>query len=333
MKHKKYFLLALSILLSLKLYCQDVSGYYMNWNSDHTQSKVKPSIKLNDDEATLINCYKVTFDNLGRLKTVEYFVNGKKSSNSNYGAHILEVNYYSSYYEEIFRNKKNERVTNKNGIWSHKYSLNEFGYWVTKENYDKEGNLVDQYGVAKFKVYRDHQNRRACEIRYNSNLDTIPDPNGFKITHFTYNQDGYISSRQNINQTGDLINGKYGYAKVVFHMDQNGQFYGEEFVDNRGKLTNSSSLGYAKIDMRDFNSYGKNKRYYFTDESGYPSKEKAMGVISYHDNMSINEVLYYDRYGNQTKDTGIRAKSKYVYDENGEFIKRLNYNFKGELIK
>ena len=116
-------------------------------------------------------------------------------------------------------------------------------------------------------------------------------------------------------------------------MDQNGQFYGEEFIDSHGDLTNSSSLGYAKIDMRDFNTYGKNKRLYFTDESGYPSKEKAMGIISYHDNMSRDEVLYYDRYGNQTKDLKVRARSKYIYDQNREYLRRENYNYKGEQIK
>ena len=333
MNYKKHFLIAISILVAIKIYSQDESGYYMDWNSDHTQRMVKPTIKLNDEESKLINCYKVTFDKDGRLKTVEYFVSGKKSSNSNFGAYLLERKYYDHYYEEFFRNKKKERVTNENGIWYYKYHLNEDGFWTKKENYNNQGELLDQYGVAIYKVYRDHQNRRLTEIRFNSKLDTIPDPNGFKITHFTYNQDGFISSRQNKNQKGALENGKYGYAKVVFHMDQNGQFYGEEFINSNGDLANSSSLGYAKVDMRDFNKYGKNKRFYFTDESGYPSKEKAMGIVTYHDNMSRNEVIYYDRYGDQTKDVNVRARSKYLYDENGEYVKRENYNFEGQLIK
>ena len=333
MNYKKHFLLAIAILVSIKIYGQDESGYYLDWNSDHTQRMVKPTIKLNDEESKLINCYKVTFDKDGRLQTVEYFVSGEKSSNSNFGAYLLERKYYDHHYEEFFRNKKKERVSNENGIWYHKYHLNEDGFWTKKENYDTQGELLNQYGVAIYKVYRDHQNRRLTEIRFNANLDTIPDPNGFKVTHFTYNQDGFISSRQNKNQKGALENGKYGYAKVVFHMDQNGQFYGEEFIDSNGDLANNSSLGYAKVDMRDFNKYGKNKRFYFTDESGYPSKEKAMGIVTYHDNMSRNEVVYYDRYGNQTRDVTVRARSKYIYDENGEYVKRENYNFEGQLIK
>lgn len=335
MNFKKCFLFVLVVLVSLNTYSysQNENGYYMSWNSDHTGRTVNPTIKLNDDEAKLINCYRVTFDKDQRLKTVEYFVSGKKSSSSNYGAHALERKYYTNYYEEIFRNKKHERIVNKNGVWLHKYLLNKAGYWTKKENYNNKGELLNQYGVAVFKVDRDSQNRRLREIRYNSNLDTIPDPNGFKVTHFTYNKDGFISSRQNRNKKGVLENGKYGYAKVIFYMDQNGQFYGEEFIDSLGNLVNSSSLGYAKVDMRDFNKYGKNKRFYFTNESGYPCKEKAMGVITYHNNMSKKEVIYYDRYGNQTKDVNVRARSKYIYDKNGEYIKRENYNCKGELIK
>ena len=333
MNFNKYLVFTLMVFLSLNIYSQDQSGYYMNWNVDHTQRIIKPTIKLNAEEAKSINCYKVTFNDDGRLKMVEYFVSGKKSDHSNYGAHILEVTYASGYYEETFRNKEKVRVLNKNGIWLHKYILNEEGYWIKKVHHDKEGNLKDQYGVAMYKVHRDDQNRRQTEIRFNSNLDTIPDPNGFKVTHFTYNKDGFITSRHNRNLRGGLENGKYGYAKVIFHMDQNGQFYGEEFVDEQGHLRNSSSLGYAKIDMRDFNKYGKNKRFYFTDESGYPSKEKAMGVITYHDNMTKDKVLYFDKYGNTTKDVKVRVTSKYIYDDNGAFIRRENYNCNGELIQ
>ena len=90
MNYKKHFLLAIAILVSIKIYGQDESGYYLDWNSDHTQRMVKPTIKLNDEESKLINCYKVTFDKDGRLQTVEYFVSGEKSSNSNFGAYLLE---------------------------------------------------------------------------------------------------------------------------------------------------------------------------------------------------------------------------------------------------
>ncbi|WP_109830666.1 hypothetical protein [Reichenbachiella versicolor] len=333
MNFEKYFLIGVLMLTSTKLFSQHDSGYYMDWNTDHTQRTIKPSIKLTEKEAQSINCYKVTFDEQGRLQRVEYFVSGKKSSNASYGAHMMEVKYFSDHKEESFRNTENKRVSNQNGIWLCKYSLNEEGYWTRKENHGKKGNLKEQYGVAVWKVYRDYQNRRLSEIRFNSSLDTIPDPNGFKVTHFTYNEDGFITSRQNRDQRGELQNGKYGYAKVVFHMNQDGQFYGEEFLDSKSKLVNSTSLGYAKIDMRDFNKYGKNRRFYFTDESGYPSKEKAMGVVTYHENMAKDEVVYYDRNGNQTKDPKVRAKSKYIYDENGEYIKRINYNYEGEVIQ
>lgn len=331
--YKQYFLLIITILIAANIYGQQQTGYYLDWNTDHTRRTVKPAIQLNKEEAKIINCYKVSFDENGRFKTAEHFVSGHKSTGGSYGAHTLEVQLYPDYYEEFFRDKKGNRVANKNGVWVRKYHLNEDGYWTKKEHFDKDGKLIEEYGVAVSKVQRDYQNRMISEIRFNVNLDTIPDVNDFKVAHFTFNKDGFITSRQNINENGLLENGKYGYAKVIFHIDQNGQFYGEEFLDKNGNLANSNSLGYAKIDMRDFNQYGKNKRFYFTDESGYPSTEKAMGVITYNANMTKDEVIYYDRYGNLTKDPTVRAKSKYFYDENGEFIRRENYNCKGELIK
>jgi len=333
MNFKKYFLTSIGILISMTIYSQKESGYYMNWNRDHTERTVKPTIKLNEKEFKFLNCYSVTFDLADKLTKVEYYTAGKKNSNADFGAHKLEVNYYSNYYEEVFRNEENQRVVNKNGIWLIKYHINEDGYWMKRAYYDKDGNLINRYGVAISKVQRDYMNRMISEIQLNSNLDTIPDVNGFKIPHFTFNQDGFMSSRQNRNENGKLENGKYGYAKVIFHLDQNGQFYGEEFIDSQDNLINSSSLGYAKVDLRDFNEYGKNKRLYYTDETGYASEHKAMGIITYNENMTRDEIVYYDRYGKMTNDVSVRAKSKFIYNENGEFVGRENYNCEGKIIE
>jgi len=333
MNFKKYFLVSIGVLISITIYSQKESGYYINWNQDHTERTVKPTIKLDIEESKIMNCYKISFNQDGKLGKVEFFVSGKKSSNSDFDAHILELNYYSNHYEEMFRNEENQRVVNKNGIWLSKYYLNDDGYWIKREHYDKNDKLINQYGVAIFKIQRDYMNRMISEIQLNSTLDTIPDVNGFKIPHFTFNQDGFMSSRQNRNENGALENGKYGYAKVVFHLDQNGQFYGEEFIDSQGNLINSSSLGYAKVDFRDFNEYGKNKRLYFTDETGYASEHKAMGIITYNKNNTRNEIVYYDRYGKMTKDVSVIAKSKFIYDENGEFVRRENYNCEGKIIE
>jgi len=85
--------------------------------------------------------------------------------------------------------------------------------------------------------------------------------------------------------------------------------------------------------MRDFNEYGKNKRLYFTDESGYASENKAMGIMSYNENMTIDEIKYYNRFGKITKDLSVRVRSKFIYNGNDEFIGRENYNRKDIILK
>jgi len=332
MNTKSIIISALSMCLSLSLFSQSESGWYMNWNRDHTERTVKPTIKLDKEESKIMNCYRVSFNEDGKLGKVEFFASGKKSPNSDFGAHILELEYHTGYYEEIYKNVEDERVANSNGVWLTKFYLNEDGYWTRMEYYDREDKLVNQYGVAVSKVQRDYMNRMISEIQLDSNFDTIPDVNDFKVPHFTFNEDGYMSSRQNRNENGQLVNGKYGYAKVVFHLDHNGLFYGEEFIDSQGNLINSH-LGYAKIDFRDFNKYGKNKRQYFTDESGYASEGKAMGVITYNENMTRDEILYYDRVGEPTEDFKGRYRIKYIYDDNGRLIKREYYNLSGELVE
>jgi len=74
MNFKKRFLTAITILVSMTVFSQEKIGYYINWNQDHTERTVKPTIKLNDVEAKTINCCKLSFTKDNRLKTVAYYV-------------------------------------------------------------------------------------------------------------------------------------------------------------------------------------------------------------------------------------------------------------------
>lgn len=141
---------------------------------------------------------------------------------------------------------------NSNDVKKYEYTLDIDGYWIELRNLDENGNLIEEYGVTLIKVKRDYQNRILTEVHLNLNHDTIPDPNDFKIVHFTYDQNSYMTSRQNKDAEGRLKNGKESYAKVVFQLDHNGMFYGEEFLNANLELTNHPSIGYAKIDFRDY---------------------------------------------------------------------------------
>ncbi len=79
----------LVLLLPILVFSQEQSGYYVNWNVDHTERKVKPSIPISEQEAETVNCYLVKFNKKGRLSNVTYYFSGKKSNHGNYGAFQL----------------------------------------------------------------------------------------------------------------------------------------------------------------------------------------------------------------------------------------------------
>ena len=55
---------------------QNIDPYYINWNVDHTQIGVRPSIAITEEEARIKNCYSVIFDKKNRFRTVKYYHEG-----------------------------------------------------------------------------------------------------------------------------------------------------------------------------------------------------------------------------------------------------------------
>lgn len=325
------YLTLLLIFLPKLLLGQSMSGYYMNWNRDHTGRTIKPMIPISKEEAKIVNCYYVEFDEQTRFKKVKYFIAGKPSADSNFGSHELVRVYNDTGYEDVFNDIDGNSSVNLSGVKRYQYTLDQDGYWIEIRNLDEDDQLIEENGVAIVKVKRDYQNRILTEVHLNLANDTIPDPNDFKIVHFTYDRNGYMTSRQNRDSEGRLKNGKHGYAKVLFQFDHNGMFYGEAFLDANLGLVTHPSIGYAKIDFRDFNKFGKSARQYYSDENGYPCADICMGKLTYNDNMSRKELSFYDRVGEQAENNKGVAKIIYEYDANGKFLGRKYLNVKNEV--
>ncbi|WP_191859543.1 hypothetical protein [Hanstruepera ponticola] len=317
--------------LSIQLIYAQQSGYYMNWNIDHTERSVKPSIKISEDELQNMYGYYVEFDNHDRLQSVKFFFEGKKSNHGNYGTHELERFYFDDHFIEKYKNTKGEYVSISGGIDERKYLLNTYGYWIKKENYSK-GNLVTE-GVAYSKVTRNIKNELATEIQFSVTNDTIPDGNGFPIVNFAYDQNGLTLYRQNLAINGKVVNGENGYAAVIFQFNQDGMFFEEQFLDEKGNLFLHPRFDLAKINWRAFNKYGKPARIYYMNVLGYPHEQRAYGKITYRPNMTRESITFYNRIGEKTVDRNGIAKSVYNYNADGKFLGRTNYNFNGEKIK
>ncbi|WP_144802296.1 hypothetical protein [Maribacter sp. MAR_2009_72] len=321
----------LFIFLPFVTYSQEKSGYYINWDINHAETFVKPSIPISKEEAKIINCYFVEFDNKNRLISVKYFFSGKPSNYSNFGAFELIREYHSGYVTEKYKNTLGEFVENSSKAHERKYYLNSDGYWTRKENYNN-GELLPE-GIAFSQVTRNEKNEIATEIQFSSKGDTIPDVNGFKIVHFLYNKDGLTLHRQNKNGKGEIINGSNGYATVIFQFDQNGMFFEEQFLDENNKLFLHPRFDLAKINWREFNKYGKPSRIYYMNSIGYPHENRAFGIIKYRLNMTRESITYYDRYGERTVDGNGVAMSVYNYNSEGKYLGKTNFDIENNKVE
>ena len=194
-------ILYLIIFLPFMAFSQEQTGYYINWDINHAETSVRPSIPISKEEANTINCYLVEFDNKNRLMKVKYYFSGKPSNYSNFGAFELVREYHSGYFTEKYKNTVGEFVENSSKAHEIKYDLNSDGYWIKKENSNNNGELLPE-GIAFSRVTRNENNEIATEIQFSAKGDTIPDGNGFKIVHFLYNKDGLTLHRQNKNGKG-----------------------------------------------------------------------------------------------------------------------------------
>lgn len=313
------------------LFSQNKSGYYINWNMNHAGTSLTPSIPISVEEAKIINCYYVQFDEKNRLISVKFFFSGKPSNHGNYGAFELVRYYYNGFFKEKYKNTKGKFIANSSNISEKKYHLNAEGYWIKKENFSN-GQLITK-GIARTLITRNKRNEIASEIQLLANGDTIPDGNGFKIVHLSYNKDGLTTLRQNKNSEGTIVNGKQEYATVVFQFDQNGMFFEEEFRDENNNLFLHPRFDLAKINWREFNQYGKPSRIYYMDDLGYPHEKRAYAIITYRKNMTRESITYYDRLGKKTIDRNGISKSIYNYDANGKYLGRSNFDLDNKLIE
>ncbi len=329
----------LSILFLLQFYSgltQVSTNYYINWNVDHTERTIRPSIPISKAESDKINCYLVSFDG-NRFSHVQYFYSGKPSIHSSYGAFELTRTYYKDRFEDKFRGPEGNYVSTKDGVFRIVYLLNEKGYWKEKQFYDKNNNPIDVKGshsevAFKSIVSRDNQNRKFTELRFNSKNDTVPDINGFKLVHFEYDSAGFISCRKQVNSNGILVNGPFGYAKVNFQCNSNGNFLDEEFLNENNKLVVHPRLCFARVNFREFNQYGKFQRVYYIDAFGHPDADRAFATVEYNANSSRKKVTFYDRSGQKTEDNRGVAYAYFSYNEKGEFLGRVNYDIENQRI-
>lgn len=304
-------------------------GFYINWNIDRTQKVIKPSLPISVEEAKSVTCYYVKFDEQNRVTSVKYFLSGKPSNDSGFGAFELNRVYEDKIIQVRFKNTEAQSVLNTSGAGVIKYHLNETGHWVRKEYFDLNDKMIEADGVAKVEVTRNNNNELTSRLRYDLKKDTVANSNGIKKTHYLFDEQGQTAFTQNLDSNGNLKNGSLGVAELAYSFDENGTLLSRAFRDENHKPVMHPTVNYSRVEYREFNKYGFPKRFYTIDEKGYPI---GHGIIEYNSNMTRKKITFYNRQSEPAESDEGYAYIIYQYNDQGEFVKAKLFNLAGEEI-
>jgi len=304
-------------------------GFYINWNIDRTQKEIKPSLPISAAEAKSVTCYYVKFDEQDRVTSVKYFLSGKPSNDSGFGAFELNRVYEDKITYVRFKNTAGQSVLNTSGTGVIKYHLNEAGYWMSKDYFDLNDKMIEANGVAKIEVTRNNKNELACWIRYDLKKDTVANSNGIKKTYYIFDEQGQTAFTQNLDANGHLKNGALGVAELAYSFDENGTLLSREFRDKNHNPVMHPKVMYSRVEYREFNKYGFPKRFYSIDEKGYPI---GHGIIEYNSNMTRKKLTFYNGKSEPAEAFSGYAYIIYQYNDQGAFVKAKRFNLAGEEI-
>jgi hypothetical protein len=348
MKIKNAFhaLLATALTVLLAVSCtttkQDKSSteYYRNLLFSETSFDMeRGSHKLTPEEAKTVNSYKFTYDDSGRLASVEYVRNGELLGYSSMrGASKIVYTYENGKQLKHFFDKDNKQIKADGKVYTYEYSLNEKGVRSGLRFLDSIGNPVENGNKIHRYAWTKLDDGMVKENRYNlANAETIMSEFcPFYELRFTYNDKGFVTRMANY-QGDSLYNctaencGDIGVSYFFFENNDEGDVLSFSVHNTAGKLSNLY-WGWAKrINKVDANGY-------VTETTVYDQDDELVGgnMIPITQNM-------YDEHGaliktiNMDKDRNIIenpangvAYTEYKYDEKGQRTETLDFNKNNE---
>jgi hypothetical protein len=346
--HRTAFLnLAIMLLLVSVCSCMEKTGqkenqagvkYFRNLLTSQTPFDTEKGIHpLSPRQAKNINSYKFTYDDLGRLLTVEYVRNNLLLGYSSMGF-AAKVAYEYSGNKQIkhYFSNKNEPVEIA-GVFKAEYILDENGIRNSLAFFGRYGEPVENQNKIhsfRWEVLPDGMVR---ELRYDkTGKETVLNPFcPFWELRFTYNEKGYMTRMANY-KADTLYNctaencGDVGVSYFIFESDSNGDV--EKFsVYNAGGLTSNVYWGWSKR-VNTFDSDGYLLESVFYDQDGEYIGGKRVPVIkhTYDKHGAVTETWNLDKERNPFNNPENRVcRTVYKYDQFGTRTETLRYDKDG----
>jgi hypothetical protein len=289
---------------------------------------------LTAEQAVTINNYKFTYDNSGKLLSVEFGRNNVLLDYSSMGS-AAKITYEYKDNKQIKRyfNKNNEQVESS-GVFMAEYTLNEKGIRTGLKFFGKDGTPVENRNKIHSYTWSILDNGMLRELRYNlANEEVVLNPFcPFYELRFSYNDKGYMIRMANY-KADTLYNctaencGDIGVSYFTFTPNENGDVLQFSVFNVFGQMSNLYWGWSKRVSKFDENGYSLETEVYDQDNEFVSGKLVPVEQNVYDSHGALTESRNMDKNRNLINDpeSGV-AITEYKYDDKGSRTETLNYD-------
>jgi len=309
--------------------------YYRNLQFSETPYDIeKGTHPLTADKAKTINSYKFTYDNSGRLLSVEFVRNNVLLGYSSMGgAAKIVYEYKANKQIKHYFNKNNEPIESA-GIFAAEYTLDANGNRTGLMFFGKDGTMVENRNKIHSWTWSILPDGMVRELRYNlANEETVMNPFcPFYELRFSYNDKGYVTRMANYmadtlyNCTAENC-GDIGVSYFTFTPNEYGDVESFSVFNVIGQMSNLY-WGWSKhINKYDENGYVLETASFDQDDEYVGGKLVPVTQNVYDSHGALIEVKSMDKDRNVINSPENQvAITEYKYDELGNRTETLRFD-------
>jgi len=290
---------------------------------------------LSAEEAKTINNYKFTYDEKGRLLSVEFNRNNVLLDYSSMQGAAKIAYEYTADNKQIKRyfDKDNVQIESA-GIFTDEYTLDANGIRTGLKYFGKDGAPAENRNSIHSWTWSILPDGMVRELRYNlAGVETVMNPScPFYELRFTYNDKGYVTRLANYmadtlyNCTAENC-GDIGVSYFIFEPTENGDLLGFSVFNVYGQMSNLSAGWSKRMNKIDENGYVIETAVFDQDNEYVSGKSIPVTQTVYNDHGAVAEVRNMDKDRNiiNHPESGV-AITEYKYDELGNRTETVRYD-------
>lgn len=238
-----------------------------------------------------------------------------------------KVQYKDQTENHFFYDRFDNQISVMDSVFEKRYIKDSLGRYQRLIFLNAEGKQVsDLFGVYTYEW--EHQlDGKIVELRKSKDGKIVPLRRDFHFlrTRITYGTDGYVSTIENIDETGKLVNSETGAAILKYIFDKQGRFFRWEVYNDKGKpaIGPSSTAGeynlFSGIELTDivfFDTVGKAATHWSGVEHWNFTYDNFGNTV---------QLSYLDANGQPKTSNNGSAFTCYKWSEDGRFLMEQYY--------